>query len=328
MKKILLTGDRPTGPLHLGHYVGSLKNRVLLQDQYETFILIADMQALTDNHHNPLMVKENTLEILADYLAVGLNPNHCNIFLQSKIPQLTELTTYLSNLVSFDYLKHNPTLKTELAQKKINNLGFISYPVSQAADILAFKGEIVPVGDDQNPILELTNKVANQFNSYYKKEFFPKVKALNSNNGRLKGIDGNNKMSKSLNNAIFLKDDYKTIQKKVNSMFTDPLHLRVEDPGHLEGNVVFMFLNVFDPNQEALSQLKEQYTKGGIADGLMKKRLAGILEDIISPIRTEREKIQKDQNYLKQILKKGNEKAITKAEFTVSEVRDFFTLKL
>lgn len=328
MKKILLTGDRPTGALHLGHYLGSLKNRVQLQSVYDSYILIADMQALTDNYHQPLQVKENIFEVLADYLAVGINPKESTIFLQSQVPQLFELTAYLSNLVSFDYLKHNPTLKTELEQKKINNLGFISYPVSQAADILAFRAEIVPVGNDQSPILELTNKVGAQFNEMSKSAFFPKVQGLYSSHGRVKGIDGKSKMSKSLNNAIYLKDEFNTLKKKVNSMYTDPLHVRVEDPGHLEDHVVFMFLEVFDKDMAELEVLKKQYQKGGIADGDVKKRLLEILEELISPIREERKKIIQDKAYLQEVLKQGSLKAQEKAEENVKFVREYFTLKL
>ena len=328
MKKILLTGDRPTGPLHLGHYVGSLKNRVLLQKDYESYIIVADMQALTDNSHDPEKVKQNTLEVVADYLAVGIDPKHCHIFLQSKVPQLFELTGYLSNLVSFDYLKHNPTLKTELEQKKINNLGFISYPVSQAADILAFKASIVPVGDDQNPILELTNKVAQQFNKMSKSNFFPHVKSINSEIGRLKGIDGNNKMSKSLDNAIYLKDDYSTLKKKVNLMYTDPNHLKIEYPGQVEGNVVFMFLDAFDPDQEGLALLKENYKKGGVADGLVKKRLLEILEGVIAPIREKRLLLEKDPEYLLSVLREGTDHAKAVAEENLKFIREHFTLKL
>lgn len=328
MKSILLTGDRPTGPLHLGHYVGSLENRVKLQHEYESYILIADMQALTDNYTDPQKVKENTLEVLADYLAVGIDPSKCNIFLQSKIPQLFELTGYLSNLVSFDYLKHNPTLKTEMAQRKINNLGFISYPVSQAADILAFRSSIIPVGDDQSPILELTNKVAKYFNKLTKANYFPKVNGLYSAHGRLQGLDGNNKMSKSLNNAIFLKDDFETLRKKVNLMFTDPNHIKVSDPGKIEGNVVFMFLDVFDPDKNSLDELKLAYQKGGVSDGSVKQRLLEILDLKFSPIREERLRLSKDPSYLLSVLKSGTEKSLEVAEENLKFIREHFTLKL
>ena len=285
------------------------------------------MQALTDNYLDPNKVKDNTLEVLSDYLAVGIDPKVSNIFLQSKVPQLFELTAYLSNLVSFDYLKHNPTLKTELEQRKINNLGFISYPVSQAADILAFKANVVPVGNDQSPILELTNKVAAQFNEMSKLNYFPKVQGLYSENGRLKGLDGTMKMSKSLNNAIFLKDDYNALKKKVNSMYTDPLHIKIEDPGHVEGNVVFMFLDVFDPDQQGLAKLKLQYAMGGISDGSVKKRLLDALENKFSIIRSEREKVFADKAYLMEVLKEGTEKAQSKAEENLIEIRKYFTLQ-
>lgn len=327
-KNILLTGDRPTGALHLGHLVGSLQNRVAMQDHYESYILIADIQAYTDNYHQPEKVKEHVLELMADYLAVGIDPTKANIFLQSQVKGLFELTQYLSNLVSFDYLKHNPTLKTELEQRKINNLGFISYPVSQASDILAFKADVVPVGEDQSPILELTNKVAGQFNKLYNIDLFPKVQGVYSKCVRLKGIDGNHKMSKSLNNAIFLKDSKEEIKKKVNKMYTDPLHLKVEDPGHLEGNVVVYYLDIFDPNQEELARLKEQYTKGGIADGLLKSRLVEVLENLIGPIRDRREKLIANPEYLKSVLKQGIINANIKAEETLAEVRKIFSLNL
>jgi tryptophanyl-tRNA synthetase len=328
MKKILLTGDRPTGPLHLGHFVGSLENRVKLQSQFESYILIADIQAYTDNFKYPEKVKANILEVLADYLAVGIDPNISNIFLQSHVRELFELTQYFSNLVSFDYLKHNPTLKTELEQRKINNLGFISYPVSQAADILAFKAEIVPVGEDQSPILELTNKVSKQFNELYNVKMFPRVQGLYTPISRLTGIDGNKKMSKSLDNAIFLKDSMDEIKKKVNKMYTDPLHLKVEDPGHLDGNVVFYFLDVFDPDKENLLKMKEHYEKGGLADSVAKKRLLEVLENLLNPIRTKREEVSSDKEFLLKVLKEGTEKAQAKAESTLKEVREIFQLKL
>jgi tryptophanyl-tRNA synthetase len=328
MKKILLTGDRPTGALHLGHFVGSLQNRVAMQKDYENYILIADIQAFTDNYHQPEKVKEYVLELMADYLAVGLDPNQVNFFLQSKVPALFELTQYLSNLVSFDYLKHNPTLKQELEQKKINNLGFISYPVSQAADILAFKAEIVPVGEDQSPILELTNKVARQFNKLYGQNIFPKVQPVYSKTVRLKGIDGQGKMGKSLNNAIYLKDSLEEITKKVNKMYTDPLHLKVEDPGHLEGNVVVYYLDIFDPNQEELADLKIKYTQGGIADGYLKSRLVKVLDDLIAPIRERRQELINNPKYLKKVLNEGTNKANLKAEATLNEIRNIFSLKL
>jgi len=328
MKNILLTGDRPTGPLHLGHLVGSLQNRVKMQDHYQSYILIADIQAFTDNYENPEKVKEHVLDLMADYLAVGIDPTKCDIFLQSKIKGLFELTQYLSNLVSFDYLKHNPTLKLELEQKKINNLGFISYPVSQAADILAFKSNVVPVGEDQSPILELTNKTAQQFNKLYIKDFFPKVQGVYSECVRLKGIDGKQKMSKSLNNAIFLKDTREEIQKKVNKMYTDPLHLKIEDPGHLEGNVVVYYLDIFDPNKEELNKLKDQYVKGGLADKILKDRLVDVLDNLIGPIRERRLKFSSDPEYLKSILHQGTVSANKRVEKTMDEIRNIFSLKI
>lgn len=328
IKPVLLTGDRPTGPLHLGHFVGSLQNRVKLQHLYDSFILIADMQAYTDNYQRPKEVQGFVLELLKNYLSVGLSPTSCNIFLQSQVPALYELTSYFSNLVSFDALKHNPTLKTELEQRKINNLGFVSYPVSQAADILLFKAECVPVGEDQSPILELTNQIGKRFNDLYKVDLFPKVQGVYSPTARLKGIDGQNKMGKSLNNAIYLKDSADEVAKKVKKMFTDPLHLRVEDPGHLEGNVVIYYLDVFDPDQAGLADLKERYQKGGVADGLLKSRLTTVLNDLLEPIRQKRAELEGNEDYLKEVLRKGTEAANLKGEETIKVVRDIFSLKL
>jgi tryptophanyl-tRNA synthetase len=328
LKPVLLTGDRPTGPLHLGHFVGSLKSRVQLQHQFDSFILIADMQAYTDNYQRPKEVQGFVLELIKNYLSVGLCPNVCNIFLQSQVPALFELTSYFSNLVSFDALKHNPTLKTELEQRKINNLGFISYPVSQAADILLFKAECVPVGEDQSPILELTNQIGRRFNELYKISLFPKVKGVYSTTGRLKGVDGNHKMGKSLNNAIYLKDSPDEVAAKVKKMYTDPLHLKVEDPGHIEGNVVFYYLDVFDPNQTELAELKLQYQKGGVADGLIKKRLTTVLNDLLEPIRKKRQELEGNDDYLKEVLLKGTIAANERGEETIKVVREIFSLKL
>lgn len=328
MKKILLTGDRPTGALHLGHYVGSLQNRVEMQTQFETYILIADIQAYTDNHHQPELIKKHILEVLADYLAVGIDPVHSSICLQSHMKGLFELTQYLSNLTSFDQLKHNPTLKVELEQKKINNLSFISYPVSQAADILGFRAHCVPVGADQSPILELTNKLGQSFNKQYKLDLFPKIKGEYSVCSRLMGIDGHNKMSKSLNNAIFLKDSMDEVKKKVLKMYTDPLHLKVEDSGHLENNVVVYYLDIFDPDKQGLAELKQKYTKGGVADIVLKNRLIDVLEVFISPIRDKRLKLSQNPDYLLSILKQGTDAGNIKVEETMKIVRDIFCLKL
>lgn len=326
MKKVLLTGDRPSGSLHLGHLVGSLESRVALQKEFETFILIADIQAYTDNFKLPEQVKGNVLELMKDYLAVGINPEESSICLQSKLPALLELTQYLSNLTNFEQLKHNPTLKTELKQKNINNLSFLSYPVSQAADILAFNASVVPVGEDQSPIIELTNKLARIFNQTYKQELLMPVKALTTNCPRLKGIDGVNKMSKSLNNAIFLKDSVDEIRKKVYKMFTDPLHLRIEDPGHLEGNVVVYFLDLFDPEQAELADLKYKYTQGGIADITLKNRLVDVLDFKLKPIREKRLLLEKEESYLLNILKDGTLRAEQKIEEKMQKIRNIFSL--
>jgi tryptophanyl-tRNA synthetase len=295
-----------------------------LQDEFKSFILIADIQALTDNFKQPEQVKLNVLELLKDYLSVGIDPTKSSICLQSKLTGLLELTQYLSNLTSIDQLKHNPTLKTEIIQKKINNLSFFSYPVSQAADILAFSADVVPVGGDQSPIIELTNKLAKYFNQTYKHDYLRTVKALFSDCPRLKGTDGDNKMSKSLNNAIFLKDSTDEIRKKVYKMYTDPLHVRVEDPGHLENNVVAYFLDIFDPNQKELLELKTRYTEGGVADILLKNRLVDILDAKLSPIRDIRASLDNDEQYLKEVLKKGTDEATIQIEKTLIQVRKNF----
>lgn len=326
--KILLTGDRPSGPLHLGHLVGSLENRVKLQELYNSFILVADTQALTDNYHQPDLVKEHVLDLVADYLAVGLDPEKCNICLQSALPELLELTQILSNLTNFEELKHNPTLKTELAQKKINNLSFISYPVSQAADILGFNADVVPVGGDQEPILQLTNKLARKFNEMYKVELLKRIEGVYSETPRLKGVDGSSKMSKSLNNAIFLKDSLKEIKKKVNAMYTDPLHVKISDPGHIEGNVVFYYLDIFDEDKLGLEELKIAYQKGGISDGATKERLVRVLEAKIGPIRAKREEIRAKPEYLKAVLKQGTEAARKQVQSKIEEMRKILFLNL
>ena len=328
MKKTLLTGDRPTGALHLGHLVGSLENRVRLQKDFDSYILIADIQAFTDNFHQPEIVKQNILEVLSDYLAVGIDPTVSSICLQSHLKGLFELTQYLSNLVSFDYLRHNPTLKTELEQKKINNLGFICYPVSQAADILGFQADCVPVGEDQSPILELTNKVAKTFNKQYGIKLFPHVHGNYSPTPRLMGIDGDHKMSKSLNNAIFLKDSVDELKKKVTKMYTDPLHLKISDPGHLEGNVVVYYLDIFDPDQAGLAELKLRYQAGGVSDTVLKNRLIEVLDHKLKPIREKRLALRNDESYLMKVLKEGTDKSNQKVEQTMKIVRNIFSLKL
>lgn len=328
-KHVILTGDRPTGKLHIGHYVGSLKNRVALQNtgEYETFIMIADMQALTDNARDPEKIRNSLTQVALDYLAVGIDPNKSTILVQSQIPALSELTQHYMNLVSVARLERNPTVKNEIKQKEFGKsvpAGFFTYPVSQAADITAFKADTVPVGDDQEPMLEQTREIVRSFNNIYGKEilvepegYFP-PKGL----GRIPGLDGNAKMSKSLNNAIYLSDDEDTIQKKVMSMYTDPQHIRVEDPGHIEGNTVFTYLDIFDTDKAKVAELKEQYQAGGLGDVKIKRYLNEVLQAELRPIREKREEYAADMGGVYDILKRGSEKANKVANKTLEEVRD------
>ena len=273
-KDTVLTGDRPTGPLHLGHYVGSLKNRVELQGNVTQFVMIADAQALTDHAHEPQKVRDSVLQVALDYLAVGLRPKETTMFIQSLIPALPELTQYYLNLVTWNRLKHNPTVKQEIVQKGYGEnipAGFMVYPVSQAADITAFRATIVPVGEDQIPMIEQTNEIVRHFHRIYKTSVLLEVKAVVPKFARLPGIDGKAKMSKSLGNAIYLSDPADVVAKKVKGMYTDPNHLRVEDPGQVEGNPVFTYLDAFDPDKEAVEKLKEHYMRGGLGDSIVKK---------------------------------------------------------
>jgi tryptophanyl-tRNA synthetase len=323
-KDVVLTGDRPTGPLHLGHYVGSLRARVELQDICKQFILIADVQALTDNADNPEKVRDNVLEVLLDYLAVGLDPKKSTIYLQSAIPETAELTMYFLNLVGVGRLSRNPTVKNEIQQRGFGDevpAGFWTYPVNQAADIAQFNATIVPVGLDQVPILELGNDIVRSFNRIYKKEVFRECKALISAAALLPGTDGQSKMSKSAGNSIFLSEPSNTLAKKVKGMFTDPKHLRVEDPGHIEGNVVFAYLDVFDPDKAEVERLKEHYQRGGLADGVVKARLLDVLEAFLTPIRQRREEFAKDKGEVLRILKEGTEKARAAVQATLHEAR-------
>ncbi len=291
-KRVILTGDRPTGPLHLGHYVGSLANRITLQDTCKQFVMIADAQALTDNYENPSKVRENVFQVVLDYLAVGIDPKKTTIFIQSMLPELTELTYYYLNLVTVSRLERNPTVKTEIKQKGFNEsipAGFLIYPVSQAADITAFKATLVPVGEDQIPMIEQTNEIVRSFNRIYKTDILKEVEALVPKIARLPGIDGKAKMSKSLGNAIFLSDPIDVIKQKVKTMYTDPGHIKVSDPGKIEGNVVFAYLDAFDTDHAEVAQLKEQYQKGGLGDMVVKKRLMEVLEAFLLPIQ-EKEK--------------------------------------
>lgn len=328
MSRVILTGDRPTGKLHLGHYVGSLRNRVSMQEdaENELFIMIADQQALTDNAKNPKKVQDSVLQVALDYLAVGLRPDRSNLFIQSQIPQLPELMMYYMNLVTTARLKRNPTVKAEIDQKGFHEslpTGFFVYPISQAADITAFKATHVPVGDDQKPMIEQTREIVRSFNSTYQSDVLvePEIVLPPKGQGRLVGIDGNGKMSKSLGNGIYLSDSADEIQKKVMSMYTDPNHIHVEDPGQVEGNVVFTYLDVFDEDKEKVQELKDHYQRGGLGDVKLKRYLNEILQAHLEPIRERREEMAKDPDYVMAILKEGSEYAERIAAKTLDEVK-------
>lgn len=338
MKDIILTGDRPTGRLHLGHYVGSLKNRVIMQNEgnYDRmYIMIADSQALTDNFDNPGKIRENLIEVALDYLSVGLDPEKVTFFVQSQVSELTELTFYFLNLVTLSRLERNPTVKSEIKLRDFETslpAGFLIYPVSQAADILLFDANIVPVGEDQEPMLEQAREIARSFNHIYGDTFIepkavlPEAKVAR----RMPGIDGGAKMSKSLGNAIYLADDKKTVKKKVMSMYTDPNHINIEDPGKVEGNIVFTYLDVFSkpehfkeflPAYENLDALKTHYRRGGLGDVKVKKFLIKVLEDELEPIRQRRALYEKDLEKVFTILEKGTAKAREVGRMKVEEVK-------
>ncbi len=322
--KIILTGDRPTGPLHLGHYVGSLKNRVALQKEFRQFVMIADQQGLTDNAENPMKIRTNVLEVALDYLAVGIDPHETTIFIQSRLPELAELTMYYLNLVTWNRLKHNPTVKQEIVQKGYGEsvpAGFMVYPVSQAADITAFKANLVPVGEDQKPMIEQTNEIVRHFNRIYKCDVLVEAEALIPKIARLSGTDGKAKMSKSLGNAIYLSDSADTISKKVKGMYTDPGHLKVEDPGKVEGNPVFEYLDAFGTDAAKIQELKDHYTRGGLGDSVVKKYLNEVLQAFLEPIRTKREHLAKDPAVVMEMLKEGTERARETASRTLDEVK-------
>ena len=326
-KENLLTGDRPTGKLHIGHYIGSLKKRVEIQDQFNNFIMIADQQALTDNAKNPKKIQNSLIEVILDYLSVGIDPIKSNIFVQSQIPELSELTMHYLNLVSISRLKRNPTVKNEMKEKNFGDsvpTGFFIYPVSQAADITAFKASIVPVGEDQIPMIEQTNEIVKTFNNTYKQNVLKRAKALlpEKGMGRLPGIDGKAKMSKSLNNAIYLSDSPDIIRQKVMSMYTDPNHIRVTDPGRIEDNTVFTYLDVFCKDKKYLAEMKEYYKAGGLGDVKVKKYLNEIIQAELEPIRNRRSQYQNNLDYIYEILKDGSNQARLIASQTLHEVRD------
>lgn len=330
-KKVILTGDRPTGKLHIGHYVGSLKNRVELQNsgEYETFIMIADSQALTDNARNPEKVRENVLQVALDYLAVGIDPSKTTIFIQSQIPQLPELAMFYANLVSIARLERNPTVKTEIKQKNFGEgvpSGFVFYPISQAADITAFKATTVPVGEDQLPMIELAREVVRSFNQTYNQDVLVEPEAMLPPAGisrRLPGINGMDaKMSKSLNNGIYLADSAEVVREKVMQMYTDPDHIKVEDPGKIEGNVVFAYLDAFAKDTVKVQELKDHYQRGGLGDVAVKKYLIEVLEEFLAPIRQRRQELESNPDAVYEILRAGTQKAEEIATQTLSEVKD------
>jgi tryptophanyl-tRNA synthetase len=338
MGKIILTGDRPTGRLHVGHYVGSLRRRVELQDSGEfesIFIMIADAQALTDNAENPEKIRSNVVEVALDYLSAGLDPDKVTILIQSRIPELTELTQYYSNLVTVSRLQRNPTVKSEIQMRNFETsipVGFFCYPISQAADITAFKATTVPVGEDQEPMIEQTREIVRKFNSVYGNTLVEPEILLPDNKAcmRLPGTDGKAKMSKSLGNCIYLAEEPEDIRKKVMSMFTDPDHLKVSDPGKIEGNTVFTYLDAFCrpeyfeeflPEYSNLDELKGHYRRGGLGDVKVKKFLNSCLQAELAPIRARRLEYQKDIPYVYEILKKGSERAEEVAARTLSDVK-------
>ena len=338
MGKIILTGDRPTGKLHLGHYIGSLRRRVLLQnagDYERMFVFMADVQALTDNADNPEKIRQNIIEVALDYLSCGLDPQKCTLFIQSQIPELAELTTYLSNLISVSRVQRNPTVKTEIKMRNFEAnlpLGFFCYPVSQAADITAFKATTVPAGEDQEPMLEVTRELVRRFNQTYGEVLVEPNILLPEQSvcRRLPGTDGKEKMSKSLGNCIYLSDDAATVWKKVKKMSNGEPRMSMEEPGHLEGNAVFTYLEAFStdedfaefwPEFENLEALKQQYVQGGIGDGTCKKFLNSVINKMLDPIRTRRHEWEQDIPEIFNILKKGSEAARETAAKTMDEVR-------
>lgn len=324
--EIVLTGDRPTGCLHIGHYVGSIKQRLSLQDKYETnYLMIADMQALTDNAYDVEKIKKSVLEVTYDYLGCGIDPEKTTIFIQSLIPELTEFTVLYMNFVTLARVLRNPTVKHELELRGFGKSvpsGFINYPISQAADITAFNASLVPVGDDQLPMIEQTNEIVRHINHHFKTNIMKECKPILSQITRLPGIDGNAKMSKSLNNCIYLSDDKETVSKKIMSMYTDPNHLRVEDPGEVEGNPVFTYLDAFDPNQEELEEWKAHYKRGGLGDVKVKRRLEKIMQAELAPIRERRTLYENKPDEIMDLLIESSKKAREVAQENLQRLKE------
>lgn len=324
MKKRILTGDRPSGTLHIGHYVGSLADRLRLQHEYDSYIEIADVQALTDNFDDPQLVRDNVTELVKDYLAVGLDPNVITIFVQSLVPQIAELTVFFSNLVTVARLERNPTVKDEIREKGMGEknvtFGFLGYPVSQAADIMIVNANLVPVGEDQAPMVELTRDIVGNFNRIYGETFnMPDI--MIGKVARLPGTDGKGKMSKSVGNAIYLKDDPKEVERKVMSMYTDPTRLRATDPGHVEGNPVFTYHDAFNPNKEEVEEMKRLYRIGGIGDVAVKKSLIKAMNDFLDPIRERRAMYDAQPDFVRDVMMEGTRKTRQIGDETMRMVR-------
>lgn len=331
MKQIILTGDRPTGKLHIGHYVGSLRQRVQVQDEFDQNVMIADYQALTDNGHNPAKVTDNILEVMADYLAAGLDPAKTRFCLQSALPALSELTCIYLNLVTVARLERNPTVKAEIQQKGFERslpAGFLVYPVSQTADITAFRATHVPVGEDQLPMLEQSNEIVRRFNNLVGAEVLKECQAILSDTGRLPGLDGKAKMSKSLGNTIELGMSSDELKQAVFSMYTDPNHLRVEDPGRVEGNTVFSYLDAFHPDKPLVAELKAHYRRGGLGDMKCKRILNDCLQELLAPMRERRRQALADKGQLLAILQKGTEKARAISDAVLQDVKAAIGLNL
>ncbi|MBO2635962.1 MULTISPECIES: tryptophan--tRNA ligase [Shewanella] len=331
MKQIILTGDRPTGKLHIGHYVGSLRQRVQVQDEFDQNVMIADYQALTDNGHNPAKVTDNILEVMADYLAAGLDPAKTRFCLQSALPALSELTCIYLNLVTVARLERNPTVKAEIQQKGFERslpAGFLVYPVSQTADITAFRATHVPVGEDQLPMLEQSNEIVRRFNNLVGAEVLKECQAILSDTGRLPGLDGKAKMSKSLGNTIELGMSSDELKQAVFSMYTDPNHLRVEDPGRVEGNTVFSYLDAFHPDKALVAELKAHYRRGGLGDIKCKRILNDCLQELLAPMRERRSQAMADKGQLLAILQRGTEEARAISDAVLQDVKAAMGLNL
>jgi tryptophanyl-tRNA synthetase len=324
-RPVVLTGDRTTGPLHLGHYVGSLKNRVALQHSHRQYLLLADAQALTDNARDPGKVRRNVLEVALDYLAVGIDPSHSTICVQSALPALAELTQLYLNFVTVARLERNPTIKSEILARGFGRdipAGFLCYPVAQAADITAFKANLVPVGDDQLPMIEQTNEIVRRLHQQIGRDVLPEAKAMIAEVGRLPGVDGKSKMSKSQGNSIALSASPDEIRNAVRRMFTDPDHIKASDPGRIEGNVVFTYLDAFDDDAEMVGDLKTRYRKGGLGDVAVKRRLEQVLLSLLAPIRERRFVFARDPDYILDVLRSGTRLGRERTQQTFEELRD------